>query len=136
MSYRLSRHPELVGVKALVVEDHEDLRELMCAVLEVAGMTVLSAPSASEALDVLRATRVDIIVSDIGMPEEDGYDFIRRVRSSREQAIAGIPAIAVTAYASAEDRARAMLAGFNVHVTKPYDVEELITAVRKVVSNV
>lgn len=96
-------------------------------VLERYGARVSAAASADEALDVLRRTPIDVLVSDIGMPGADGYDLIRRVR--RMDGGSRIPTIAVTAYASAEDRARAVASGFQTHAAKPLDPAVLVEVV-------
>jgi CheY-like chemotaxis protein len=116
----------LAGLSVLVVDDEEDVRDLLRIVLESAGMTVHAAGSARDALDELETTRVDLIISDIGMPDEDGYSFIRSVRALPATDKAGIPAIALTAFARNEDRTRALLEGFNVHMTKPVEPAELL----------
>jgi CheY-like chemotaxis protein len=111
----------------LVVEDQRDGRELVAFVLESAGARVIEASSAQVALDVLATTDVSAIVSDVGMPDEDGYRFIERVRSSTRNQHA--PALALTAFARAEDRARAIAAGFQDHLPKPIDPMRLLDAV-------
>jgi signal transduction histidine kinase/CheY-like chemotaxis protein len=118
----------LDGVRVLVVEDEVDSRDLITHVLEHAGATVASAGSAAEALDMITAMPLDMIVSDIGMPGHDGYDLIRAIRDSGSAA-AGVPAIAVTAYARPEDRARALAGGFQGHVPKPIVAGDLITTI-------
>jgi len=122
----------LSGLRVLVVEDEDDSRELVAAVLEAAGAEVSTAASSAEALSHL-ATHAppSVIVSDIGMPEEDGYRFIEKALAS---SAAGLPALALTAYARAEDRRRALRAGFRTHLAKPVDPVELIEAIVELVT--
>ena len=123
----------LDGVRVLAVDDDEESRRLVKAILEDCGADVTVASSADDALDRLRTTFVDVLVSDIGMPGSDGYDLIRRLRDT-EQAHGGhIPAIALTAYAGDDDRARALAAGFQDYVTKPVGPDELAAVVARVV---
>jgi signal transduction histidine kinase len=113
----------LSGVRVLVVDDDPEAAELMKHVLQSGGATVVTAGSAAAGYEILVAQHPDVLVSDIGMPDEDGLAFIRRVRSLPS---ARIPAVAVTAYASAEDRTRALVAGFDRHVTKPIEPGEIV----------
>jgi CheY-like chemotaxis protein/two-component sensor histidine kinase len=118
----------LDGVRVLVVDDEPDARELARQILGLARATVKTAGSAAEALEQLAAERPDVLVSDIGMPVADGYELIRRVRElgwNGKQ----LPAVALTAFARPEDRRRALLAGFQTHVSKPVDPDELIAIV-------
>ena len=120
----------LIGVRVLFVDDNVEARSLISAVLEEAGATVTIAASAAEALSALAVKPVDLILSDIGMPDVDGYDFIAQVRAlEREAQRSVVPAIAMTAYASAEDRRRALACGFQGHVRKPIDPGDLIRVV-------
>jgi PAS domain S-box-containing protein len=121
--------PRLDGVQVLIVDDEPDARELLMSVLAQHGASVTTAGSAAEALAALDRARMDVLVSDIGMPDEDGYALIRKVRARGGRNGPRIPAIALTAYARVEDRARALLAGFQLHVTKPVEPTELVTAV-------
>jgi signal transduction histidine kinase/ActR/RegA family two-component response regulator len=118
----------LGGLHILVVDDEQDARDLLRIVLESCEVSVLEASSVEEALAAVRQERVDLIVSDIGMPEEDGYSLIRKVRALPTKEKAGIPAIALTAFAGNEDRTRALLEGFNVHMAKPVEPSELLLA--------
>ncbi|RYZ02331.1 MAG: PAS domain S-box protein [Myxococcales bacterium] len=118
----------LEGVRVLVVDDEVDARELLHLVLGDAGATVQTAGTAAAALARLSAGVPDVVVSDIGMPEEDGYAFIRRVREAGAPA-AHVPAIALTAYTRAADRAKALSMGFSAHVGKPVSPVELIELV-------
>ena len=121
--------PRLDGLRVLVVEDDEDSRLFVESVLSGCGADVRVAASAETALDVLASTYVDVMVSDIGMPGTDGYDLIARVRARERQHGGRIPAIALTAYASEEDRDRALAAGFSAHVAKPVSPAALARAV-------
>ena len=119
--------PDLGGVSVLVVDDEPDAREMVKRLLAGRGAAVETAESAEEAIEKVKGKRFDVMVSDVGMPEEDGYDLLRRVRlrrSARE-----LPAAALTAFARPEDRKRAMLAGFQTHVAKPVDPDELVAVV-------
>jgi CheY-like chemotaxis protein/anti-sigma regulatory factor (Ser/Thr protein kinase) len=120
--------PELAGVKVLVVDDEADTRDMLARILGECHAVVRQAASASEALEVLDEWSADVLVSDIGMPLEDGYELIRKVRA-RAHPNAQIPAVALTAYARFEDRMRALRAGFQMHVAKPVEPAELITIV-------
>lgn len=124
----LARPEALSGTTILVVDDEPDARELLRIVLESCQARVLDAGSARDALALLERETVDLIVSDIGMPEEDGYSLIRRVRGLVDEAKAATPAIALTAFARNEDRAQALLEGFNQHMTKPVEPAELLVA--------
>ncbi len=119
----------IAGVRVLVVDDEPDARALMRRVLENCDATVLVAATAAEAMVILQAQRPDVLVSDIGMPQEDGYSLIRRIRALKPEDGGTTPAVALTAYARAQDRMKAVMAGFQHHVTKPVDPAELITMV-------
>jgi len=119
----------LQELRVLVVDDELDVRELLTTLLEEAGAAVYAAESAAGALRALSAFRPDVVLSDIAMPETDGYELIRRVRALPAAAGGRLPAAALTAYARVEDRRRALLAGFNIHIAKPVDPEELIAVV-------
>ena len=121
--------PSLEGLRVLVVDDEADARESLTVVLEQCGAVVTAVASAREALGALAHQRPDILVSDIGMPEEDGYSLIEKVRVLEAQRGGRIPAVALTAYAAPEDRRRALAAGYELHVPKPVTPEELVTAV-------
>jgi len=121
--------PMLQGVRVLVVDDEPDAREMLKRVLERRQAKVVMAGNGMQALDVLRQERPDVIVSDIGMPDLDGYEMIRLVRSLPGEHGGRTPAIALTAFARSEDRRRAMLAGFQVHIAKPVEAAELIATV-------
>jgi protein-histidine pros-kinase len=120
---------DLHGVHILVVDDAPDERELFSEVLSRAGASVETAASAASALAVIDRIRPDIIVSDIAMPDEDGYALLRKVRAHPDRTIAATPAVAVTAHARAEDRQNAFVAGFQRYVAKPVLPGELLRAV-------
>ena len=120
---------ELRGLRILVVEDDADTRELLCNILTGCGAVVDAAPCAAEALESMRLTPPDILLSDIGMPGEDGYSFIRRVRALPEEHGGRVPAIALTAFARTEDRTATLRAGFRAHVPKPIDISELLAVI-------
>lgn len=120
---------QIDGVRVVVVDDEPDSRELVRRLLEEAHAVVSAAGSAREALGLIRATRPDVLVSDIGMPEEDGYSLIKRVRALSAEEGGTVPAVAVTAYARAEDRVNAIRAGFQHHLAKPIEPAELIAIV-------
>ncbi len=119
---------ELRGLRALVVEDDPDARDLIGHLLESEGMEARLASTAAEALAALETYTPDVILSDIGMPGEDGYALIRRIRTL-PSAKSAIPAIALTAFAREADRTRALVEGFNRHIAKPIELTELIRAV-------
>ncbi len=121
--------PMLDGITVLVVDDEEDAREAMAVLLGQAGARVISVAGAAEALDTLDRERPDVLLSDIAMPGEDGYALIRRVRSRPGETGGRIPAAALTAYATLEDRAKAIRAGYDEHIPKPVDPTRLIGAV-------
>jgi PAS domain S-box-containing protein len=118
--------PELHGVRILVAEDEPDARELVCAVLERCEMQVTCAGTVTQALNLFQERPPDVLLSDIGMAGESGYDLIRRVRALPPQAGGSVPALALTAYASAADKQRALTAGFTAHAGKPADPQELV----------
>jgi signal transduction histidine kinase len=120
----------LQGIAVLVVDDEADTRELVMAVLAAAHATVFTASSAAEGLALVKSRRPTVIICDIGMPERDGYQFMRDVRSLPPGQGGRIPAIALTAFARSEDRTRAMLAGYQVHVAKPIEPQELVATVK------
>ncbi len=124
----LQEAPSLAGLRVLVVDDEDDARTLLAEVLRSHDAEVITASSAEEALREIQARPPDILVSDIGMPGEDGYSLIRKVRALTKDGRL-IPAAALTAYARREDRTRAMMAGFQAHVAKPIEPGELVIVV-------
>ncbi|HEX6944665.1 MAG TPA: ATP-binding protein, partial [Casimicrobiaceae bacterium] len=119
----------LAGIEVLVVDDDPDARELVARLLEDCRARVTMAGSAAEALEALERRRFDVLVSDIGMPGEDGYTLLRRVRELPADRNGAIPAMALTAYARGEDRVKAMRAGFQMHAAKPVEPGELVAVV-------
>ncbi|MGH7323904.1 MAG: PAS domain S-box protein [Candidatus Rokuibacteriota bacterium] len=126
---RVESTPALGGLRILVVEDEADSRELFTAALQRCGAEVIAAASATEALEAIDRLRPDVLLSDIGMPGIDGYELIRRVRRLESGRGERIPALALTAYASPEDRARALAAGFDRHAAKPAEPADLAKTV-------
>jgi CheY-like chemotaxis protein len=129
---RSRKAASLGGHRIMLVEDHADSRELLARTLQNAGAEVAAFESAAEALAALERLQPSVIVADIGLSGEDGYSLIRRVRAHSVAAIQSIPAIAVTAYATAADRARALGVGFQQHLAKPVDPIPLIAAIHEV----
>jgi CheY-like chemotaxis protein/nitrogen-specific signal transduction histidine kinase len=119
----------LDGIRVMHVDDDADGRDMLTALLEGAGATVVSAGSVREALDALDTIRPDVIVSDIAMAEEDGFTLIRRLRARDADRGGGIPAVALTGYVGPEDRARVLAAGFQTHVSKPVEPDEVVTVI-------
>lgn len=117
----------------LLIEDDRDSLEFVAFLLEQSGARVRTATSVSEALEILKTERFDVLISDIGMPDENGYDFIRKVRALGAENGGLTPAIALTAYASNKDRLEALEAGFQTHLAKPVDKETLIVAVSSLI---
>ncbi|HEX4049347.1 MAG TPA: response regulator [Steroidobacteraceae bacterium] len=128
---QLQRSQDLSGVVVLLVEDDVDARELTCRVLGDAGAQVVEVASAQAALQVLESADAQVLVSDIGMAGEDGYELIRQVRA-RGYGPERLPAIALTAFARVQDREDAIAAGFQDHVVKPFDAQSLILSVASV----
>lgn len=123
---------DLSGVRVLVVEDDADARALVRKLLEQLGAQVVAVASAREGIRKIDEDVFDVLLSDISMPEEDGLQFIRRVRQRSPEAGGTVPAIALTAFARAEDRHAALVAGFQHHVSKPIEVTELVAIVASV----
>jgi signal transduction histidine kinase/CheY-like chemotaxis protein len=119
----------LEGIHVLVVDDDDQNREVVAAHLAGRHATVLTATSAAEAFEIVQRERVEVLLADIGMPGEDGYSLIRRIRALSPAAAASIPAAALTAFAREEDRELALNAGFQMHLVKPIDPYALIAAV-------
>lgn len=121
----------LDGLLVLVVEDDHDTRELITIMLEQYGARVAAVASAREALVALERVRPHVLIADIRMPEEDGYALIRKVRTLSEKRWEQLPAVALTAYTSADDRRQALSAGFQIHVPKPAEPDELAAVVAR-----
>ena len=128
--------PSLVGVRVLLVEDEADARELAYIALAHSGAEVETAASSSEALASMQSGRPlpDVLVSDIGMPKQDGYELMRRIRSFTPDRGGRLPGVAVTGYANQDDINRVLAAGYQVHLAKPIDPDTLVAAIAKLVS--
>jgi CheY-like chemotaxis protein len=124
---------DLDGVDILIVDDEPDARELLKRLLQGRGAAVRTAGSAREALKLFEAAPPAVLISDIGMPVADGYPLIRAIRRKNKAEGGEAPAIALTAFARSEDRMRAMIAGFNLHLSKPVEPTELLVAVASLV---
>ncbi len=127
--------PELAGVRVLVVDDDDDNREMLATVLAQSGAVVLMASSAAEALRVFEREAPRILLSDIGLPAEDGFDLLRQVRALEAvRGGASIRAVALSGYGSDQDRRRAKDGGFDAHFTKPIPLRALLDTVRSLLS--
>jgi signal transduction histidine kinase/DNA-binding response OmpR family regulator len=122
----------LTGVKVLVVDDEADSRDLLMTILTQCGGDVHCSDSAAAAMQEFHDWNPDLLVSDIGMPNEDGYSLIRRLRELESERGGGIPAVALTAYATDEDRLQALSAGFQIHVAKPIEPESFVTSLASI----
>jgi CheY-like chemotaxis protein len=122
---------QLSGVRVLLVDDQEDIRLLVALILSTNGAKVQVCDSADKALVMVKTWKPDVIVSDIVMPEHDGYWFIRHVRLLHPKKGGRIPAVALTALTSTADRARTLTAGFQMHIGKPFIPEDVVSAVEK-----
>ena len=121
--------PPIADLRVLIVDDEADARSLAGRMLEQHGVEVHTAASADEALELLKRVRPDVIVSDIGMPGTDGYQFMRMVRALPDAEGGRTPAVAATAFARGEDRTKALLSGYQAHLAKPVDANELVAIV-------
>jgi CheY-like chemotaxis protein len=119
----------LNGVRILVVDDQEDARDLITSILEREGAVVSQADSVSGAMQVMAHLPFAVLVSDIGMPIEDGYELIRQVRSATSPQLREMPAVAVTAFCTPQDRTKACSAGFQEHLPKPVDATKVVEVV-------
>jgi CheY-like chemotaxis protein len=126
---QISSSLALKGVAVLVVDDESDARDLITIALRQSGADVKSADNVRAALKILDQWKPDVLVSDIGMPGEDGYQFMRKVRARKPERGGLIPALAVTGYAGADDAERALKAGYQTHMSKPVVLRELVTIV-------
>ncbi|HJP94685.1 MAG TPA: PAS domain S-box protein [Pyrinomonadaceae bacterium] len=129
------RRPNLAGVKVLAVDDSGDTRELIKVLLETCGAKVTTASSVREALDVFTGWQPEVLICDIGMPEEDGYGLIKTIRQLPAERGGDIPAIALTGYVRVEDRMRALEAGYQIFVPKPIEATELCTIIATLVDH-
>jgi PAS domain S-box-containing protein len=123
----------IAGLRVLVVDDEKDTRDLLAFLLRQADAQVVLAHSAAEAYEALQAGNFDVLLSDVGMPEEDGLSLMRRVRKLPESCGGRVPALALTAYARSEDRSDALRAGFSTHLTKPIEPTELLLVIAALV---
>lgn len=121
---------KLDGLRLLVVDDDPDARELLTILFSEDGADIIAAGSAVEALEALSCFQPNMLISDISLPDEDGYSLLQKVRKLNASQGGQIPAIALTAYTMDEDRARALLAGFDRHLSKPIDLDELTSVVK------
>ncbi|MGH8205857.1 MAG: response regulator, partial [Steroidobacteraceae bacterium] len=121
--------PRLDGAAVLFVDNDVDGCELVSRILGGQGARVRCTSSGQEALEILSLEQFDVLLSDIGMPDMDGYEFVRRLRGTEHARSRSIPAIAITAYARPEDRQRALLSGYQMHLAKPIEPSELIAAI-------
>jgi signal transduction histidine kinase/ActR/RegA family two-component response regulator len=133
-----SRKAMLAGVRALVVDDEDDARELVKTVIAQYGADVVAARSAGEAFAIISSTpdqkRPDVMVTDLSMPDEDGYSLLRRIREWEHEHGGHTPAVALTAFGRSEDRRRALSAGFQMHVAKPVEPDELAVMIASIVN--
>ena len=120
---------KLDDLRVLVVDDEPDARELVRSVLTQAGAMVTTAASAVDGLELVKTAKPDVIISDIGMPERDGYQLIRDIRALPSNSGGNTPAVALTAFARSEDRTRALIAGYQVHLSKPIEPHELVVTI-------
>jgi len=134
MAHRSPQLPNLQGIKILAIDDSMDTRELLSAVLGGCGAHVTTASSVRDALDLFAAWNADIVICDIGMPEEDGNTFIKAMRKLAPEQGGNTPAIALTGYVRIEDRLRALEAGYQMFVPKPIEAGELCTIVANLIS--
>jgi CheY-like chemotaxis protein len=123
----------LSGIRILVIDDDRDARELIHKVLAQHQAEIITAANAMEGLLILQSQMPDVVISDIGMPEKDGYQFIREVRRLPATHGGETPAIALSAFAHSEDRTRAMMAGYQVHLSKPVESNELAVSIDSLV---
>ena len=124
----------LDGLRVLLVDDNEDSLILTTFILETTGFQVKTASSVLEALETIKQTKFDILISDIAMPEIDGYSFIRKIRQSKISEQRDIPAIALTALSSDESRSAALVAGFQSYVNKPVEPTVLLAEIKRLIS--
>jgi CheY-like chemotaxis protein len=124
----------LPSVRVVLVDDDADTRDVLSTVLSEVGADVVAVESAAQALTQIEARPADVIIADIGMPDQDGYAFIHKVRQIAPDRGGLAPAIALTAYARKEDRERALAAGFQLHVSKPFNPRVVVEAVARLVS--
>jgi len=121
----------LKGIRVLVLEDEKDTRDLLGFLLQSHGASPLLVENVPEALELCKKERPDIVISDIGMPEYNGYAFVAALRKADKPEVRAIPAIALTAFATTTDRDIALSSGFNQYVAKPFDPAKLIQMIKQ-----
>jgi CheY-like chemotaxis protein len=131
----LDRGGTLEGLRILAVDDNDDTLELLALILEGYGAQVITARSASAALNLIKQQSFDVLVSDLAMPEKDGYWLIRQVRNLPPEKSGLIDAIALTAIAGEVERNNSVKAGFNIHLTKPIEPNKLVVVVNQLVAH-
>lgn len=129
MSDRAASGSELAGLRVLVVDDEPDTLEIISIVLRRSGAQVRAVSSSADALEAFLEWKPDLLVSDLGMPGEDGFALISQIRALAPEQGSGIPAAALTAYVREEDRLQALAAGYQAHIPKPVDPTALVAAV-------
>jgi CheY-like chemotaxis protein len=127
-----STPPDLSGIRVLVIDDELDARDLIARILVNSGADVLTAKTADEALQLVEQQNPQVFVSDIGMPDVDGFELLRRVRALGPDRGGDVPAIALTAFARAEDRTHALDAGFMAYLSKPVESSRLVASIARV----
>jgi CheY-like chemotaxis protein len=125
----------LSGVRVVLVEDDEDSRELLKVFLEMSGAEVRCAAEAASGLTQLQQLVPDVLISDIGLPGEDGYSLMRKCRNHESSSLRAMPAIAVTAFTRQEDVQKSLAAGFNEHLAKPLDVARLLVSIERLTAH-
>jgi PAS domain S-box-containing protein len=125
----------LEGLRVMIVEDEDDTREMLERALQSYGASVLVAASAAEALQQIAGGQPHILISDIGLPNMDGYELLSRIRSEMPETLRDIPAVALSAYANAEHKERSKRAGYQAHISKPVAIPDLISVLSRVVKN-
>lgn len=133
--HRKEDRKDFNGLTILVVDDHQDILFLITYILESYGIEILTASSASAAFKILQQSKVDLLISDIAMPEEDGYSLIQKVRLLTLEAIKEIPAIALTGYADKQTHEKALKSGFQICLNKPCSEEQLLTEIAKLLKS-
>ncbi len=134
-SCRILASSRLKGIHVLLVDDDEDTLRLITAALAQAEAKVTAVSSADAAMEMLKSVTPDVLISDIAMPNEDGYQLLARVRSLDLDHLRLLPAVAITAYAREEDRLQAFASGFQAYLAKPIELAELITVVAEAVKD-
>ena len=123
------KSPLFMGLRLLIVDHNLDAQEILTVMFELEGAEVITVSSASEALETLENYTPDLLISEVILPKEDGYSLISKIRSHKRKRVSQIPAIALTVAALNRERQQALLAGFNRHISKPFDLDELAATV-------